>query len=108
MKFIMDFDTFEQGIRVLVRNRELSEGINNLGKQFAEDFNYIESFDVYNYIAESLCWWSSVPDAREIVDQFCLEYDFGRQWRKTSGEKEIKLSTIQDLYDCLKGCPTKV
>ncbi len=108
MNFTMDFDTFERGIRVLIKNKESAEKINSLGRQIAEDFTYIESFDTYNYIAESLCWWSSVPDARDIVDAFCMDYDFGRQWRKLSTEKEVKLSTIQDLYDYLKGNPVMV
>lgn len=106
---IMKFEDFEAGMRTLLRIKENSDKINELGKQISEDFIYVESYDTYDYIIGSLCWWSKEPEAREKLEEFIWELDFGRKWVKTTpGIKEIKFSTIKDIYDYLKGTPCEV
>lgn len=105
----MDFETFERGVRTILAISEQSRKINELGKQIAEEFTYVESFDVYNYLCESLCWWSTVPDARDMLEEFIWTYDFGRKWTKRpKSSNQVKLSTIDDIYQYLKGTPNRV
>lgn len=99
---MVPFEIFEQGIRLIFKLVcDVSSKCDCI-KASREDESYL-------WIKESLCWWSPVPDAASLIDQFVWELDFGRKWVKSpSFEKSMKLSTIEDLYQALLGNPNLV
>lgn len=95
----MSAECFEVGIRTILWAVEAT-------KRFGLDFS-VES-DQYQYLRNSVCWWSGVPAAADLVDRFVWDLDFGRGWVKSNSSVEMKLSTIEDLYLALLGTPVLI
>lgn len=112
----MDFETFEQGIRTLMGIDEREAKINTFGAELFDYFIFTDDRTPFEFIFKTLWKWSDVPEAKDMLEYYIFELDYGRKWtsdsiieseaesiKEENRGRSIKLKTNRDMYDYLCG-----
>lgn len=100
-------EDFISAIEDIKSVNDYQEGLNNFFRKNNVD-GYIFQPDCATTVLRLLHSICGDSDKYNLIEQFCLELDFGNKWKEgTITEKDgtdIKLQTTEDLYNYLCKC----
>ena len=97
----MNIDLFRKAIEDIRRIHNFEEDVNGLLRKFNTDGEYFVPTceDMLVKVLQD-----SMNDTDEFISYFIYDLNFGKEWKEgnvVDNGKDIKLSTIDELYDYL-------